>query len=435
MKKILTAALMLAISIGAMAQSGTNSPYSQFGLGTLASEATGFNKGMNGLAYGFHERNQINHQNPASYSALDSLSFIFDAGVSLQLTQFEENGKKVNAKNGSIEYIVGAFRAWRHVGVSFGVMPISNIGYKYSNTANINAFPNPHTKETTYSNTFNGEGGLRQVYLGAAWEPVRGLSLGANIAYMWGTLERSVTNTYSDVYVNTIAKKYTSDVKSYKADFGLQYTQRLSKKDELTLGLTYALGHKLNGTANVDVMSTNSQTNVKDTTKFAIDKALELPHSFGVGVMYSHNNQLKVGFDYELQQWKKLQFPEFSINNNVSKYQLVDGLFTDRHRFTFGGDYCKSGKNHNLFHKMHYRAGVSYTTPYVKINGQDGPREISASLGLGIPVVNRYNNRSMLNISAEWVNRSAIGLIKENSFRINVGLTFNERWFAKFKVD
>jgi len=26
-------------------------------------------------------------------------------------------------------------------------------------------------------------------------------------------------------------------------------------------------------------------------------------------------------------------------------------------------------------------------------------------------------------------------LITENSFRINIGLTFNERWFAKWKVD
>ena len=27
-----------------------------------------------------------------------------------------------------------------------------------------------------------------------------------------------------------------------------------------------------------------------------------------------------------------------------------------------------------------------------------------------------------------------VNLINENMFRINVGLTFNERWFAKFKV-
>ena len=74
--------------------------------------ATSFNRGMNGLAYGFHERNQVNYANPASYASVDSLSFIFDAGVSLQLTNFEENGNKVNAKNADIEYVVASFRAF-----------------------------------------------------------------------------------------------------------------------------------------------------------------------------------------------------------------------------------------------------------------------------------------------------------------------------------
>ena len=90
------------------AQSGTNSPYSQYGLGALASQATSFNRGMNGLAYGFHEHSQVNYMNPASYASVDSLSFIFDAGVSLQLTNFEEKGKKINAQNADIEYVVAS---------------------------------------------------------------------------------------------------------------------------------------------------------------------------------------------------------------------------------------------------------------------------------------------------------------------------------------
>ena len=40
-----------------------------------------------------------------------------------------------------------------------------------------------------------------------------------------------------------------------------------------------------------------------------------------------------------------------------------------------------------------------------------------------------------LNISAQYVNNYASGMIKENAFRINIGLTFNERWFAKWKVE
>ena len=40
----------------------------------------------------------------------------------------------------------------------------------------------------------------------------------------------------------------------------------------------------------------------------------------------------------------------------------------------------------------------------------------------------------MLNISGQWVKASAKDLITENTFRINIGLTFNERWFNKWKV-
>jgi hypothetical protein len=49
--------------------------------------------------------------------------------------------------------------------------------------------------------------------------------------------------------------------------------------------------------------------------------------------------------------------------------------------------------------------------------------------------MNFWNNRSMLHISGQWTRNAATGLIKENTFRINIGLTFNERWFAKMRVE
>ena len=435
MKKIIAAAFLAGLAVQVSAQSGTNSPYSQYGLGALASQATSFNRGMNGLAYGFHERNQVNYANPASYASVDSLSLIFDAGVSLQLTNFEENGNKVNAKNADIEYVVASFRAFKHVGVSFGLLPYTNVGYNFSNTQNVNAFPSTSSVNATYSNAYNGSGGLHLVYLGAGWEPFKGFSFGANIGYLWGTLNRNSTNTYSDSYVNTLSKNYSAQVKSYKVDFGAQYTYAVDKKNELTLGLTYSLGHNLGTEAECNLISTNSQTSISDTTRYVVSNSLELPPTFGVGLMWNHNNRLKFGVDYQLQKWAKLKYPQLTTVNGTTSYNLVDGQFNDCHKFTLGGDYCKGERYRGFFSRMHYRAGFSYASPYLKINGVDGPRELSASLGVGIPILNAYNNRSMLNISAEWVNQSVTGMIKENMFRINVGFTFNERWFAKFKVE
>ena len=435
MKKIFAAVCLAGLAVQVSAQSGTNSPYSQYGLGALASQATSFNRGMNGLAYGFHERNQVNYMNPASYASVDSLSFIFDAGVSLQMTNFEENGNSLNTKNADIEYVVASFRAFKHVGVSFGFLPYTNIGYNFSNTNNVNAFPSKSSSDATYSNTYNGDGGLHLVYLGAAWQPLKGFSFGANIGYLWGVLNRFSTNTYSDNYVNTLSKKYYAQVKSYKADFGVQYTYAIDNKNDLTLGLAYSLGHNLGVEAECNLISTNSQTSVSDTTHYVVSNVLDFPHTFGVGLMWNHNNRLKFGVDYQLQKWANIKYPQLSTVNGTTTYNLVDGQFNDCHKLTLGGDYCKGERYRGFFSRMHYRAGLSYASPYLKINGKDGPRELSASLGVGIPIINSYNNRSQLNISAEWINQSAIGLIKENIFRINVGLTFNERWFAKFKVE
>lgn len=177
-KKIIGTVLLASLYVApAIAQSGTNSPYSQYGLGQLSEQTSGFNRGMNGLGLGFREHNQVNYINPASYSSIDSLTFIFDAGLSGQVTNFSENGQKKNANNADFEYAVAAFRASKHLGVSFGIIPFTNIGYNYSISGYLNG-----DKSTTFTNTYNGSGGMHQIYLGAGWEFVKGLSIGANVS-------------------------------------------------------------------------------------------------------------------------------------------------------------------------------------------------------------------------------------------------------------
>lgn len=435
MKKIIACAIIMAVSTKTFAQSGTNSPYSQYGLGSLAEQSGGFNRGMNGLSYGFHEHNQVNFQNPASYSAIDSLTFILDAAVSLQLTNFQENGVKKNANNSSLEYVTAAFRAARHVGVSFGLMPYTNVGYNYSNTANVNAFASTESINPTYTNTYSGSGGLHEVYLGVGWEPFKRFSIGVNAGYLWGKLNRSVVNSYSDAYVNTLSKYYNTSVNTYKLDFGIQYTQPVGKNDEVTLGFTYGYGHKTNASPECLVISSNSQTAVRDTARFSVSDGVTLPHTYGAGLLWNHKNQFKFGVDYQLQKWGSVETPQYAVVNNTPKFTLQKGLMDDRHRFTVGGEFCKGERYRGFFSRIHYRAGFSYATPYTKIRGLDGPKEMSASIGFGIPIIDGYSNKTMLNISAQWVNMNAAGMIKENTFRVTVGLTFNERWFAKFKVE
>lgn len=430
-KKVLGAGILASVCITpAVAQSGTNSPYSQYGLGLLNEQSSGFNRGMNGLGLAFREHNQVNYINPASYSALDSLTFIFDAGLSGQITNFNENGHKINANNADFEYAVAAFRAFKHVGVSFGIVPFTNVGYNYAITDYLN-----DDRDVAYTNTYSGSGGIHQVYFGAGWEFLKGLSVGANISYLWGDIDRSVINSYSDGSINTLSKYYTASVKSYKLDVGLQYQLALDKKNALAIGLTYGLGHKLGTDPTCNIISTNTMTAVADTASFTVNNGLEIPTSFGAGVMWNHANKLKLGADFSYQQWGSLQYPVYRVVNDEPRYELTDDYYKDRYKVTVGGEFCNDEMSRRFFDRIRFRAGVSYATSYYKINGLDGPDEISASIGFGIPIVNAYNNRSVLNISGQWVHSAANGLLTENMFRINIGITFNERWFMKWKVD
>ena len=96
--KILGCLLIALTTIsGAWAQGGTKSPYSQFGIGALSDQSQSMSRGMNGVGYALRQGNQVNTLNPASYSSIDSLTMLFDMGLSGQFTHFEENSVRRNA--------------------------------------------------------------------------------------------------------------------------------------------------------------------------------------------------------------------------------------------------------------------------------------------------------------------------------------------------
>lgn len=432
MKNIISVLVLSALSISVFAQSGTNSPYSQYGLGVLTDQGNSFNRGMNGVGIAMSKHDQVNYLNPASYSQIDSLSFIFDTGLSLQITNFEEKGVKKNAKNADFEYAVGGFRLAKRFGLAFGVIPFSNIGYNYSNSGELQ-FEGTNTI-TTYTNSFTGSGGIHEVFVGVGVMPVKGFSVGVNGGYLWGDINKSISNSYSDGYINSLTKTYAASVGSYKLDFGFQYAANISKNDVVTIGATYGVGHKLGADMLFTNTSTNSQTSVVDEQTFTAADALELPTEIAAGMSYT-NGKLLVGADYSLQKWGDVEYPAYKEVGGIRQFVASKGLFSDRQKYNVGAEYCPNPKGRSVSSRIRYRLGVSYTSPYLKINNVEGPKEISLSCGFAIPVINAYNNRSILNISAQWVNASSKNLITENTFRINVGFTFNERWFAKWKFE
>ena len=139
----------------------------------------------------------------------------------------------MNASGANFEYAVGTFRLMPNVGVSFGLLPFSNIGYDYTAENFLD------TSNGTIYEAYSGSGGMRQVFVGAGWRIAKPLSVGVNMGYLWGSYTRSVTtstSTGTSSYINSLSKVCTASVSSYNLQVGLQWEQRLGKKDAVTLG-------------------------------------------------------------------------------------------------------------------------------------------------------------------------------------------------------
>ncbi len=418
-----TTNLLMAQSNGENGSSpNTNSPYSRYGFGLLSDQSFGNSKAMGGIAIGLRDGRHINPANPASYTAIDSLTFLFDAGMSFQNGNFSDGTVSRNAKNTSFDYIAMQFRLHKRLGMTLGFLPFSSVGYNITTTEKItNAGGSSNL--SSYS-VFSGEGGINQMFIGLGAKPINNLSVGINASFLFGSITQSTQTSFSENTINTTLKEQKVTIRDYKLDFGLQYTQPINKKHQLTFGLIYSLGHKMNTDASTTIQRVNTSTGlVEGGDNTPIKGGFDLPHSFGAGITYQFANHVTAGFDYTHQQWAE------------ASYFGETGKLQNRDKYAIGAEYIPNPLVRNYFKRVHYRIGAYYSTPYVSINGAEA-KEYGASVGFGLPI---FQSKSLLNISVQYSkvkpNIQAKGLLDENYIRFNIGLTFNERWFAKWRVE
>ena len=100
--KMLMAALVCTVP--ALAQN-VSTPYSMYGYGILGDRATSMQRQMGGVGYAMNSGRQINVMNPASYAAIDSLTFLFDMGADLSFIWSQEGDAKEKSTGGGLDYL------------------------------------------------------------------------------------------------------------------------------------------------------------------------------------------------------------------------------------------------------------------------------------------------------------------------------------------
>ena len=414
--------------------SGSSSSYSRFGLGMPENQAQGFNKAMGGVGLGFRAGNRINTLNPASYSAIDSITLLLDVGMTASFGNMKQNGNKVNVYQCKLDFVNIGLRLYRNLGLSVGFMPYTTIGYEFTTSSNVAKDPNTQQTIASFTN-YSGEGGLHQAYLGLGYKVFKELSVGANASLIWGDYTHSVLqayNTSTTVTFNGLNSVQDAEIRTWKLDLGAQYPLKVSEKDVLILGATASIGHKVKSDAS------NTRFTFEQNEDLAIDtvhNAFDLPYTYGIGATWRHKDNLTVGLDFKQEMWGSCRSPQMVSVGGVPRFVSQTGAYKNRFMIAAGAEYTPDMYGRHYWQRIQYRIGANYSSPYLKINGGNGPKEYSFTAGFGLPLMNS-SRITYVNVGLEWLRRSpcVTNQITENYFMMHLGVTFNEDWFRKFKI-
>ncbi|MDE6460280.1 MAG: hypothetical protein K2K52_05530 [Paramuribaculum sp.] len=404
--------LALVVGVAALGAHAQNSvsPYSRFGYGLLSDNATSAQRQMGGVGYAMNNGRQINVMNPASYSHVDSLTFIFDMGIDVSFIKSKDGDASLNQKGGGLDYITMQFPLSKRIGASVGLLPYSSVGYSFGSDI------------SNGTNSYQGSGGINQIYAGIAGNIINGLSVGANISYLFG-------NNLKDVYASTTSGSTSLfeqelEVRDWHVNVGVQYSYNLGNDRRIGVGVTYSPGKDLMGRARV-IKYNVSANEVPDTIEsIRLRHNFSLSDSWGFGVNYSHGNRWMAEADLTYQPWSKAKFAKMD--------DFPATKFANRWRVGVGGQYRPKDRG-SYYEVMTYRLGAYYNRDYIMV-GDNNVREYGVSCGFGFPTM---STKTIINLGVEYRHRQAHPnpLLKEDYVCITFGVNFNDLWFFKRKID
>jgi hypothetical protein len=271
------------------------------------------------------------------------------------------------------------------------------------------------------------------------------LSIGFNANYIFGNIQNNTKVIYpnSQLYNNTNRVRSVS-LGNFTANFGAQTAisidsvkskngkkRVLNEKLKFTFGYFMALNNSLKANYNTFIYNYTTQQgieSIRDTVLFQTDKQgdITLPLEQGFGIGFKKGERLNIVADFAVTNWQDFKYLD-AINEFKNNTRVSVGASFLPEKYAVG--------NLSYFRRIIYRMGASYQSGYIDIK-KTLLADYSITAGIGLPVgIGRSS--SMVNISTQYgqMGTSVNNLVKDNYWRINIGFTFCDRWFQKFKYD
>lgn len=430
MIKKLVLVFIAVIAFQSYGQQGTTSPYSFYGIGSLKFKGTVENRSMGGLSI-YTDSIHVNMRNPSSYAGenLDTWGdnnrpIKFAVGGGYTSTTLESNTGSDTASSSTFDYLVINIPVGKF-GFGFGLVPFTSVGYQLES-------PN---EDGTIANRFQGEGGVNKVFLGAGYQLAKGLTIGVDFQYNFGSIQNSLLDFQ---YVDGVAlQNFTqednrSDLSGLNINLGVTYKTMVNPRLELVSSIIYAPESNITSKNERTISSISTIANLRtiiqtDLEALGLDKTnLTLPSRFAFGSGVGEPRKWFVGA--ETTFLKTSEFSNQLVDNGVS--------YEDAYSFSIGGFFIPEYNSFNRYLKrVVYRAGFRTEETGLKINGES-INEFGISFGVGIPVGDpRLFSNANLGFEVGQRGTKNSNLIQENFINFQLSLSLNDRWFQKRKYD
>jgi hypothetical protein len=467
-KKVLAVGCVTLLCGTTMAQTGTVSPYTRYGLGALRFPGSVKQVSMGHTGVALSDRDRINVLNPAAMGVLETANL--EAAVQADVTRHTADGVSQTTNGSTISYFSLGFPVVKGKwGAALGVRPYSSAGYDVSRI-DASTSCNCGRIESTYS----GDGDLNAYFLSTGFAPfagrkqrfyasalydslrlagdsvairqherragaLSGLSLGVQAAWMFGTLNqvRSINFVDSTTWLDTHIENSLT-LRDLYLSFGLMYGVELSRGRFFNLGL--AGSPAMNENARRNRLWTTYRSNdfffdVRDTVEYIVDEdgKVRIPMNWSAGLAYGKKGKWAVTADYTTQQWS--DFEVFGRPDSLQNTTMLAAGFEIIPNY--GGS--------RLLENIWYRLGAYHYSSYLQLNGQR-VNDYGITIGLGIPMLKADHSRSLssiyqqkavlqLAVEAGQEGTDREGLVKHQYVRFHVGVVFREFWFAQRRYD
>lgn len=451
--------LSLVLLIGSAVLAQDNSPYSRYGLGNLYPQTSIINRSMGGVsaAYtgtyigrGYFDVTTVNFNNPASYGAFNVTTeqrsgkvaqarVILDAGVNINSRTLKEPNTPESFTSTDLlfSHVYVGIPIKKNWGIAFGLRPLSRISYDILRKERLR---NPNgTSIDSAATEFTGTGGSFLPTIGTGFG-TNNFRVGVNVGYLFGRKEIATRRVFINDTVAYAASSHSTNASfgSLFLNGGVQYTLPLdtAKKHTLQFGAYGNIKRSLSGTQDIlrqtYVRNSSGEELQVDSVFRQTDVAGEViyPTSYTVGFLYNNAPGLKTrgwsaGLDYSTSKWSEFRF--FGTQDLVQdSWEIRAGLQLSP---------SQSASRYGQF--ISYRFGFFTGQDY--INADKKLPVLGFSFGMGLPLLNysRLSNQySVVNLGLEYSRRgNDENKIKENLFRVSLGLNFTDLWFGKRRYD